>query len=169
MKNTTLIHGFENFSVVQSISGDYFIETDNGEELLILSPNGSYEHERQAEWIRSTDRTEDDFENGLQNFTLKIDSEVGKYRDELLDIYRKIEEKRCSNPCLVYDRQDRSFSLQPDSWVGMSHQWLGETKLTTNVDQVIEWIESPEVIRIMILEDVIDFIAVFYDGPIEAE
>lgn len=169
MSKSTLIHEFENFSVIRNVSGDYFIETDNGEELVILSLNGSYEHKRQAEWICSPDRTEEDFENGLQNFTIKIDNDIRKHQLNLIDVFEKIEGKECSDPCLVYDRQDRCFSIQPKEWVGISHQWLGETILTTDVDQVTEWLESPKAIKNMILEDVIDFMAAFYDGPIEAE
>ena len=56
------IHRFKKFSVSVSVGGDYVIETDDGEEILILSPSGSSEHQKMSGWIESSDRTEDDFE-----------------------------------------------------------------------------------------------------------
>lgn len=55
-----IIHEFENLSVVRTIGGDYFIEIEEG-DILILSPNGSDEHKGFGKWIEDPDREEADF------------------------------------------------------------------------------------------------------------
>jgi hypothetical protein len=57
------IHEFKNLTVSRSIGGDYYVEHDNGQDELILSPSGSAEHELFIAWIESPDREEEDFTN----------------------------------------------------------------------------------------------------------
>lgn len=64
----TELHSFETFSVSRSIGGDYFIETDQGEEILILSPSGSDEHKQESQWIESKEREEADFKRYLGRY-----------------------------------------------------------------------------------------------------
>ena len=55
-----IIHEFENFTVSESVGGDFYIETEHG-EFFYLSPSGSDEHKKVIEWIKDPDRVEEDF------------------------------------------------------------------------------------------------------------
>jgi hypothetical protein len=65
MSQNTVIHEFEEFSVVETVGGDFGLEHEDGNFYLSLSPNGSSEHERIIEWIRSDERTAEDFEDDI--------------------------------------------------------------------------------------------------------
>jgi len=56
-----LIHEFKNLSVCRSIGGDYYIENDNGDMILILSASGSDEDKILIKWMESDSRIESDF------------------------------------------------------------------------------------------------------------
>jgi len=62
------IHYFDWFSVVISNECDYYLEFNNGDDYLILSPDGSIEHNRISAWIESPDRVESDFDHNVQDY-----------------------------------------------------------------------------------------------------
>jgi len=62
------IHCFDSFSVSVSNGGDYYLEFDSGNEYLILSPNGSVEHDQMEAWIKSPDRVESDFDHNVKDY-----------------------------------------------------------------------------------------------------
>ena len=62
MQYMTELHHFENFSISRSAGGDYYAELDTGQEVLLLSPNGSDEHAEMANFYESSDCTEEDFD-----------------------------------------------------------------------------------------------------------
>lgn len=59
--NMQEIHSFSKLSISEGATGDIYAELDSGHEVLIISSNGSDEHERICEWHRSSERTEDDY------------------------------------------------------------------------------------------------------------
>lgn len=61
-----LIHEFDLFSISRTAGGDYVAEMDwsqmdEADEILLISPNGSAEHEREIHWIEDPKHKEADF------------------------------------------------------------------------------------------------------------
>jgi ABC-type histidine transport system ATPase subunit len=67
MKEIKIIHEFEKMDVFEAISGDFYIETEKGDVILIISPSGSDEHQIFIDWLKAPERTEHDFEEFLNS------------------------------------------------------------------------------------------------------
>ena len=57
-----VVHEFENFSVVRSSKGIFYIDhKEHGQKILFLPPTDSEEYEAEVRWIESSERVEADF------------------------------------------------------------------------------------------------------------
>ena len=65
MEKFELIQEWPNYSLVRSAGGDYYIENDNGDYTLLISPTESEEHKHYVDFISDPARTEHDVEQWL--------------------------------------------------------------------------------------------------------